>query len=545
MTPTPATVTLGPLWHTTGPVRARGWGATPDGRVHVGAALAEHLALPPDGGAPDRATPDGAVAAFASRAAALGGDWAAVWSDGDATVLAVDRARSIPLCYARTGTGAWLAGDDARALARAVGARADDPLAAAALMLAGVVTGSDTLAPGVQQVQAGERVRLTPGGVQAERVFRFGAGPVAAGDDEELVRRGAAVFEEAFESVLASVRGRQLVLPLSGGMDSRLVAAMLVRGGRTDAVCYSYGEPWRFEPRASRAVARLLGLPWHFVRYSSRRWSRWSRTPEYAAFRRSAPGLATVEHEQDWPAVYELRRRGVIPDGAVLMPGHSGDFLSGRHLPTDVHLDSASGGIWESYYREWPVRAMPPDVVQALHERIARVTAGAATPAEASTQWDWQERQTKTIVNSVRSYEGFGLDWRLPLWSSRAALDFWGTIPVEQRRGRRLYLRVLRRLMGDALFDLPATPRRGPNVINKLERLTDSGLDRYGIWLGPAPLASRLRVRDLVHVRDPGVARVVADIVAPLAGRSAVRVPINGLLALAQLNDLADGRPLS
>ncbi|MCY1237684.1 hypothetical protein D9M72_503920 [compost metagenome] len=52
--------------------------------------------------------------------------------------------------------------------------------------------------------------------------------------------------------------------------------------------------------------------------------------------------------------------------------------------------------------------------------------------------WDWQERQSKYIVNSVRVYEQFSLNWWLPLWDSEF-LEFWQLIPLQLRKGRLWY----------------------------------------------------------------------------------------------------------
>ncbi len=95
------------------------------------------------------------------------------------------------------------------------------------------------------------------------------------------------------------------------------------------------------------------------------------------------------------------------------------------------------------------------------------------------------------IANSVRVYEFHGFDWRLPFWADAAVLDFWGRVPVPLLRGRRLYFRVLRQLMGDALFALPNTLRRESPLTGKVRRLTDHDLGRYGIWLGSTPAARR------------------------------------------------------
>ena len=59
----------------------------------------------------------------------------------------------------------------------------------------------------------------------------------------------------------------------------------------------------------------------------------------------------------------------------------------------------------------------------------------AASVADSYELWDWQERQAKYIVNSVRVYEQFQLDWWMPLWDIEF-VRFWESVPLELREGR-------------------------------------------------------------------------------------------------------------
>jgi len=56
--------------------------------------------------------------------------------------------------------------------------------------------------------------------------------------------------------------------------------------------------------------------------------------------------------------------------------------------------------------------------------------------------WDWQERQAKFIVNSIRVYEFFGYKWRLPLWD-KELIEYWARIPLEKRINRYLYFKYV------------------------------------------------------------------------------------------------------
>jgi hypothetical protein len=117
---------------------------------------------------------------------------------------------------------------------------------------------------GVRRITAGCRLRVVPGGrLESRRVFSFAAAPppAKASSDESLADAPARIGAE-FMRALRRHRpaGDDTVLMLSGGLDSRLVAAGLVDAGiPTRAV--SLGRLRDHELRAATAVAARLDLP--------------------------------------------------------------------------------------------------------------------------------------------------------------------------------------------------------------------------------------------------------------------------------------------
>ena len=56
----------------------------------------------------------------------------------------------------------------------------------------------------------------------------------------------------------------------------------------------------------------------------------------------------------------------------------------------------------------------------------------------AVDEWVTRHRLARFIINAVRVYEHFGLQWRMPLWDNEL-VEFWYRIPAEARRRNVLY----------------------------------------------------------------------------------------------------------
>lgn len=388
-------------------------------------------------------------------AASLNGMFAIVRADASGSVAAVDRLRSIPLFYARTGTD-LLIGDTASAVLARLAQRRIDPLSAAEFRLTGYTTGSHTLYENLDQLPAGHCLFADSSGPAAlERYYAFRHADFIDAPQATLIDALAALHERVFRRLVDDTGDRPLAIPLSGGYDSRLIGVMLRDLGCRNVLCYTYGLPGNWEARISRELASHLGFRWTMVSYSGERWRRWREAPAFQRYFREAGNASASPHFQDWPAVHELHARGELAPDTVFVPGHSGDFLAGSHVPAGflergpLTRDDILHAILDAHYTLWD---WPADedgkLARALASRIEEVTgpieSGTAEhAADVFEGWDCAERQAKFIVNAVRVYESFGYEWRLPLFDAEL-MDFWSRIPVRLRVARTLYFAYVR-----------------------------------------------------------------------------------------------------
>jgi asparagine synthase (glutamine-hydrolysing) len=390
---------------------------------------------------------------------ALNGFFALIWHAEEQAVAAVDRVRSIPLFYGKNSDAVFIS-DDAEWIRQQVGDEDMDRIARDEFQLTGYVTGRDTLYPNVKQLQAGELLIVDATGaapvcIITYRYYRFlHVEPLA--HDERVLTQGLEHSATAgIRRLIDYADGRQIVIPLSGGYDSRLIATLLRKLGHKKILTFSYGIKGNKESAYSRHVAEALGLPWHFVEYSAENWRSAWNTEQRAQYQRWATGWAGIAHIQDWVAVRALHSDGIVDWDCIFVPGHSGDFVAGSHIPDEafqdapVSIDMLVEKILRTHYVRSTSKSGPRAKFGVWKKRVidraeVRKIVSQSELASAFEKWDWQERQAKFVVNAVRVYEFFGYDWWLPLWDGEF-MEFWQGVPLALREKRHWYLAYVKR----------------------------------------------------------------------------------------------------
>ncbi|WP_445006036.1 asparagine synthase-related protein [Halomonas mongoliensis] len=381
------------------------------------------------------------------------GFYALVWEQGGKLYAAVDHIRSIPLYYGIKGDAFFLS-DNAEWVRKKVGNIVMDELSKEEFQLTGYVTGQETLYPDVKQLQAGEFLSIntnvcTPQ-LKTERYYRFLHTEPENFDEQALYHQLDAAALASIDNLISYANGRQIVIPLSGGYDSRLIASLLKRRGYKNILTFTYGVPGNKESAYSKKVADALGLKWHFIEYSNELWSEIWKTDERWEYQKWASGWSSLSHVQDWLAVKILKQNAIVEQDCIFVPGHTGDFISGGHVPDNAIKDKKASclelfeTIYKKHYSLAPSTGLSERGLHEWSDRILEKTEQAVIwngqdLANAFEKWEWQERQAKFICNSVRVYEFYGYDWWLPLWDMNFC-RFWQGVPLEIRKGREWYI---------------------------------------------------------------------------------------------------------
>jgi len=401
------------------------------------------------------------VRAISEAMREFNGFYTIVHQSEDGIYAAVDRVRSIPLFYGHDHKNVYIS-DDPWHIQEMLGDHIIDERSKREFILTGYVTDDRTLLPNIKQVRSGELIHFTRDddkGVRLERGYyqHYVPGHYFNGDIETGLRELEDVLVNVFKRLIKQAQGRTIVVPLSGGYDSKLTVLMLKRLGYKDIITYSYGRPDNLESNISKSVANALGLRWEFVEYTNKRWSELYRSDDYQDYCRYGSGLASTPYIQDFPAVKYLVDNHLIPSDSIFVTGHTVAMPVKPALKGDLkRMEMAIDDVLVRNYNINGQLISDSTLLRECREHIADFLGDMSQYEDrhsAYESWDYNNRQSKLLVQVVRNYEYRGFSWWLPL-HDKEFVDFWSRMPYEYRFNKTIFKmfvdRLSREYIGDA-----------------------------------------------------------------------------------------------
>jgi len=399
--------------------------------------IAESAAVPPG----DR------FEVLKERVAKLNGSWALAvqWPDGEA-VAAVDRLQTIPLFYGRKADGGLVIANNTADLSDCENARVLDEEAAIELLHSGYVMGCRTLRRGVCRVEPGGMLHWKNHSLTCSRHYRFLRTGWSTAGQRELTDQLDAVMHRVFARWVKAHAEQRIIVPLSGGLDSRLILAMLKLHGHPNLLAINYGRPGGIESNISYDVAKALGVPWKFFPYEDGEWHSLMVSTTMRDFWRFSGQDAVLPHIQDYLALHKLRYQEPKVDG-VFFAGMVGDMIAGVWVPdhfvdNEGLLDIKAVCSWLFYRKYAAVPVLRRDRARINHRMMEFFShvpfSHHHNSAAAFDLFEFENRQARYIGNSVRSFEFYGYQWRLPL-CDHELIEFFLSVPTQLRELKRLY----------------------------------------------------------------------------------------------------------
>ena len=377
------------------------------------------------------------------------------------TVAAVDRIASVPIFYVENDKEVAIDGI-ARRLIQHFALAEIDRDATLEIAMSGYTIGPRTMVRGLETLAPGDAIIFNGNSFKKRSYFRYRPRARNVSSErfcDDLASLSLAVLEKA----TIDANGRPILVPLSAGLDLRLVASGLRRLGYRNVRCFSYGRSGNFEAQAARKIADRLGYRWTFVPFSAAQQRDTFSSKACADFIGVADTCMSVPFQQDFYAVQRLKASGYAPSEAIFINGRSGRLSFGwtyslcalRVIPFNRTDDDRwmriTDAIIEKHHSLWAYLKNADNlsyIRRALRGDFAAVGISLSPNVEEDYSLfeasDIRNRQSKYVVSGQRTYEYFDYEWRLPLWD-RDYIDFWASAPLWAKRKQSAYRAFLKR----------------------------------------------------------------------------------------------------
>ncbi len=392
---------------------------------------------------------------FGNKLNDINGNYACIYTNKDKTYVAVDRIRSFPLFYTKFGDEIYIS-DNIEKLVEITGEEKFEIGHVQELMATGYVTGRKTLYKNIYQLQAGEYLIIhnKTGDIERRNHYLHKHSYDCNKSNVELCEELDLVLMNVFKRLIESVNGKPIVLFLSGGYDSRLVAVMLKRLNYENVYCISFGKKGNREVVAAEDVAKKIGLNWKLITFPRNYFRNMLNNEEFIKYiRNTANGVCTPYYQGVLAG--EFINRGLIPEDSVIVTGNSGDllegdqfnsnFIEGETYTKDEIIDAIINSHYMIFGKDFSQKKIFREYVSHSIESVKNKDIYTYEECHDILEFfNWRERQSKYVVNDARCYDEFlGNEWRLPLWDSEF-MDFWLKVPIELRKNRKLYYEYIK-----------------------------------------------------------------------------------------------------
>lgn len=372
----------------------------------------------------------------------LNGQFSVIINKPEFCAIAIDSTRSFPLFYRISDTKISVS-DNANELIQAGDELNTNAISQVRTGL--FIIGNQTLVNGIYQVKPSTYVIFEKNAAKSDYHTQYviPQNEIFSNNDHsiELVEK----INKSCDRLIKTANGRQIIIPLSGGYDSRLIACLLKKANYTNVICYNVGRRDNPEHKISKLVAESLNFPYYFIDNTSSDFlNNYTESSTFKNYYNYSGMLCGPFWMYEYFGVKYLVEEKIIEANAIFVPGHSGDVIAGSQLTkAGINKNNTIAEIIEKAFAnkysggDTELKNLIGKFMLAQMEKNPDVL-----PYMFYDEFDYLERLPSYINNSARVYHFFEHEFRLLFWD-KELMNFMNSLAFEQKEYKKMYNKVL------------------------------------------------------------------------------------------------------
>jgi len=326
----------------------------------------------------------------------------------------------------------------------------------------GFVLSDNTLLNNIKFVEAGKYLIIENNVVNKKTYFQYypEIDKIYKNDQPENFRISelSSLCLKIFSDLIKNANNRQIVIFLSGGYDSRLIACGLKKLGYTNVLCVSYGIKNNWEAYIGKKVANKLNYKWKFVEAKLKDVLNFYQSEVFKNYIKLTDSLTSVHVINELFVLNKIRSS--IDKNAIIINGQTGDFITGAHIPIDFSKDLKKDdteirknrfldvfikkhcSLWDSLNKNKEDLLNLKNKIWANLNSEIKISSNQKYDYQLYEYYEWKTRQSTYLVRNQKVYEFLQFDWRLPLWDQRL-VQFFLYSSFKEKINQNLYKNFL------------------------------------------------------------------------------------------------------
>jgi len=395
----------------------------------------------------------------------LGENFAIILVRNKEVFASTDKIRSFPLLYYYNDKSFFLF-EDYQSIKKVDFDKIIDKRQLLFFSLSGFTFDEGTLYKNIKQINQGTAIHFFKG--KLNKIEYYSSPKKIFKRKSLLESKLRDINEKIILKLIKSSDNKHIIIPLSAGYDSRFILSGLKKYGYKNIITFSYGRVRNIDAKIAKALSNALDIPWYFIPYTNKKLKKIINSEEHKSYQAFSDSLTSIYFPQDFMAIKYLSEKNIIPKASIIVNGQSGDYISGNHLPKIDYKKNKTKErlisyyifkhykLWGFYYEKNQEKLfnlihtyLQPKMNNICKQSLHRIYENL----------EFANRQCKYVINGQRLYEFFDYEWRLPLWDS-LYLDFWASVPVEEKLNQKLYKKTLHNLDWCGVWNnIPINPK--------------------------------------------------------------------------------------
>ncbi len=288
-----------------------------------------------------------------------------------------------------------------------------EPSARAHFLAIGFTPGNKTLIDGIKQVKPAELLIKNKKEILKHNLYRHAitSNEIIHVPYLELKEEAKKTIDNAFDKHFKLIGNSPVLLPLSGGFDSRLIGASLRDFGLRNVTCFTFGRKTK-EVEISKKVAEYLGYKWHFIEYTNELTSGFKINNKFLEYTKYASRGNAMFYLQEFPALIEMEKKGLLIKDSIVIPGHAGDVNGGSMITKTYPLNIKMKNLLSYLIKRRFIHSkLSRNELILVKNELSCYFENKITkdyiPYTLMEEWEYLERLPKYIFNSSHVFEFF------------------------------------------------------------------------------------------------------------------------------------------